>query len=61
MRLDQREIYNRWCTASVAFPMNVAKAMYVKQLYEHRHNLRECLVEKLKLVQHAYEEGQRVV
>jgi hypothetical protein len=30
------------------------------QLCEHRHNLRENLLEKSKLAQHAYEEGHRV-
>jgi hypothetical protein len=29
-------------------------------LYEHRHNLKEGLLEKSKLAQHAYEEGHRV-
>jgi hypothetical protein len=29
-------------------------------LCEHRHNLKEGLLEKSKLVQHAYEEGHRV-
>jgi hypothetical protein len=27
---------------------------------EHRHNLKEDLIEKSKLLQHAYEEGHRV-
>jgi hypothetical protein len=27
---------------------------------EHRHNLKEGLLEKLKLAEHAYEEGHRV-
>jgi hypothetical protein len=27
---------------------------------EHKHNLREGLLEKSKLAQHAYEEGHRV-
>jgi hypothetical protein len=30
------------------------------QLHEHRYNLKEGLLEKSKLAQHAYEEGQRV-
>jgi hypothetical protein len=30
------------------------------QLCEHRHNLKEGLLEKSKLTQHAYEEGHRV-
>jgi hypothetical protein len=30
------------------------------QLHEHRHNLKEGLLEKLKLAQHAYEESHRV-
>jgi hypothetical protein len=30
------------------------------QLCEHRHNLREGLLEKSKLAQHAYEEGHKV-
>jgi hypothetical protein len=30
------------------------------QLREHKHNLREGLLEKSKLAQHAYEEGHRV-
>jgi hypothetical protein len=30
------------------------------QLHEHRHNLWEGLLEKLKLAQHAYEEGHTV-
>jgi hypothetical protein len=29
-------------------------------LHEHRHNLKEGLLEKSKLAQHAYEEGHRV-
>jgi hypothetical protein len=29
-------------------------------LREHRHNLKEALLEKFKLAQHAYEEGHRV-
>jgi hypothetical protein len=29
-------------------------------LHEHRHSLREGLIEKSKLAQHAYEEGHRV-
>jgi hypothetical protein len=31
------------------------------QLHDHRHNLKEGLLEKSKLAQHAYEEGHRVV
>jgi hypothetical protein len=30
------------------------------QLYEHRRNLKECLLEKSKLAPHAYEEVHRV-
>jgi hypothetical protein len=30
------------------------------QLCEHRHNLKEGLLEKSKLTQHAYEEGHKV-
>jgi hypothetical protein len=30
------------------------------RLREHRHNLKEGLLEKSKLAQHAYEEGHRV-
>jgi hypothetical protein len=30
------------------------------QLHEHRHNLKEGLLEKSKLTQHAYEEGHKV-
>jgi hypothetical protein len=30
------------------------------RLREHRHKLREGLLEKSKLAQHAYEEGHRV-
>jgi hypothetical protein len=30
------------------------------QLLEHRHNLKEGLLEKSKLAQHAHEEGHRV-
>jgi hypothetical protein len=30
------------------------------QLREHRHNLKEGLVVKSKLAQHAYEEGHRI-
>jgi hypothetical protein len=30
------------------------------RLHEHRHKLRESLLEKSKLAQHAYEEGHRV-
>jgi hypothetical protein len=29
-------------------------------LREHRHNLRESILEELKLAQHAHEEGHRV-
>jgi hypothetical protein len=30
------------------------------RLREHRHNFKEGLLEKSKLVQHAYEEGHKV-
>jgi hypothetical protein len=30
------------------------------QLHKHRQNLKDCLLEKSKLAQHAYEEGHRV-
>jgi hypothetical protein len=63
----QREIYNRQHSVSIAFPVNVAEATLAKQaeplamqFHEHRHNLRESLLEKSKLAQHACEEGHRV-
>jgi hypothetical protein len=31
------------------------------RLYKHRHNFKEGLVEKLKLAQHVYEEGHRII
>jgi hypothetical protein len=31
------------------------------QLQDHRHNLKEDVLEKSKLAQHAYEEGHRVI
>jgi hypothetical protein len=31
------------------------------QLHEHGHNLKEGLLEKSRLAQHAYEEGHRVI
>jgi hypothetical protein len=46
--------------------VNVAEATLAKQadlavgLREHRHNLKEGLLEKSKLIKHAYEEGHRV-
>jgi hypothetical protein len=51
-----------------AFPTNVVEATMKKQsdlwlcwlIHEHRHNLKESLLEKSKLAQHAYEEGHRV-
>jgi hypothetical protein len=58
---------NRWHSASIAFPVNVAEATLAKQarplamrLFEDRHNLKEGLLEKSKLAQHAYEGGCRV-
>jgi hypothetical protein len=29
-------------------------------LHKHQHNLKECVLEKSKLAQHAYEKGHRV-
>jgi hypothetical protein len=50
---------------SKAFPVNVAEAgetvrPLAVQLPEHRHILKEGLLEKSKIGQHAYEEGHRV-
>jgi hypothetical protein len=40
--------------------LNISKTMENAPLREHKHNLREGLLEKSKLAQHAYEEGHRV-
>jgi hypothetical protein len=51
---------------SIAFPVNVAEATLVKQadlwlwLREHRHNLKQGLLENSKLAKHAYKEGHKV-
>jgi hypothetical protein len=47
--------------------VNVEEATLAKQadltvkLNKHRHNLKECLLNKLKLAQHVYEERHRVI
>jgi hypothetical protein len=45
---------------SIAFPVNVAETgrPLAMRLLEHRHKFKG-LLEKSKLVQHAYEEGRR--
>jgi hypothetical protein len=61
-----RTVCSRWHIASIPFPVIVAEATSVKQtdplavrLYEHRYSLREGLIEKSDLTQHACE-GHRV-
>jgi hypothetical protein len=57
-----KDIHNRWHSASLAFPLNVAKCTLVKQahLHEHRQCLKGGFLEKSKLAQQAYEKGHRV-
>ena len=50
-------------SVSIAFPVNVAEDTLVKQavqVHEHRHNVKEGLLEKSKLAQHAFEKGHKV-
>jgi hypothetical protein len=53
-------------SVSIAFPVNVAEAALANQadlavqFHEHRYSLKEGLLEKSKLAQHAYEEDHRV-
>jgi hypothetical protein len=42
-------------------PQQVKQTSLGIRLREHRHNLKEGLLEKSKLVQHVYEEGHREV
>jgi hypothetical protein len=62
----QKGIRDRQHIVCITFPVNVAEATFVKQTISrlaptHRHNLKEGLLEKSKLAQHAHEEGHRVV
>jgi hypothetical protein len=61
--LGWKEICNKGHVVSIVFLMNVAEAIFDKtgrliavQLCE-QHNLKDGLLEKLKLAQHTYEEA----
>jgi hypothetical protein len=52
-------VYSIPCVCGRSYIGETGRLLAV-QLHEHKHNLKEGLLEKSKLSQHAYEEGQRV-
>jgi hypothetical protein len=58
-RLERDPQQTAQCAYSRSYIGETGRPLVVR-LHEHRHNLREGLLEKLKLAPHAYEEGRRV-
>jgi predicted GIY-YIG superfamily endonuclease len=54
-----RCVYSIPCGCGRSYIGETGRPLAVR-LHEHKHNLREGLLEKSKLAQHAYEEGHRV-
>jgi hypothetical protein len=52
-------IYNIPCECGRSYIGETGRPLAM-WLHEHRHNFKEGLIEKSKIVQHAYEEGLRV-
>jgi hypothetical protein len=52
-------IYSIPCERCISYVGEISRYLAVG-LCEHRHNLKEDLLEKSKLAQHAYDEGQWV-
>jgi predicted GIY-YIG superfamily endonuclease len=52
-------VYSIPCECGRSYTGETGRLLAVR-LQEHRHNLREGLLEKSKLAQHASEEGHRV-
>jgi hypothetical protein len=53
-------VYSIPCECGRSYIVETGRPLAV-QLHEHRHNLKEGLLEKSKLAQHAHEEGLRVI
>jgi hypothetical protein len=49
------------CVCSIPCECGETGSSLAMQLHEYRHNLKEGLLEKSKLAQHAYKEGHRVI
>jgi predicted GIY-YIG superfamily endonuclease len=54
-----RGVYSIPCECGISYIGETGRPLAMR-LCEHKHNLKEGLLEKSKLAQHAYEEGHRV-